>query len=341
MLRAEAGAGGPGWRRGRAGAPAAGRRRALAAAPRARAACSQPVDDAAELLSRVVDAHLAAPRDGGARRGAALDASSRVLDGIYDRLDGEIFFSKGGFVIPRGEKARIDASGGGASYGEVLPSGIDVLIRHLALDSSSVFVDLGAGRGTAVLQVALHSQVSRAVGLELSETRLEQAELALAALRAQGATLRPVEFQQADLSTCSLEEGTHFYLCSTAFGAAICRSIAERLAASPNFRALATSRALPTQPHLYKVCEVPCAYSYSASGRAYVYVKSPAAAPPGVLAAAWCADGACWLPSLDLGGTQLGLAADEPIGAPPARRFLQLRGRDAGSGGGGERGGEA
>lgn len=91
------------------------------------------------------------------------------------------------------------------------------------MDSSSVFVDLGCGRGRAVLQVAAHSPAGRVLGLELSDSRLEQAEMALDALQQQGVALRPVEFQQADLSNCSLTEGTHFYLCSTAFGAGICR----------------------------------------------------------------------------------------------------------------------
>lgn len=95
--------------------------------------------------------------------------------------------------------------------------------RYLAMDSDSVFVDLGCGRGRAVLQVAAHSPAGRVVGLELSASRLEQAEMALQQLQDQGVPLGPVEFKEADLSTCSLTDGTHFYLCSTAFGAGICR----------------------------------------------------------------------------------------------------------------------
>lgn len=93
----------------------------------------------------------------------------------------------------------------------------------MALDKESVFVDLGSGRGRAVLQVAMHTPVAKAVGLELSESRLEQAELALGVLQQQGHRMRPVEFKQADLSSCCFDEGSHFYLCSTAFSAAICR----------------------------------------------------------------------------------------------------------------------
>lgn len=97
-----------------------------------------------------------------------------------------------------------------------------------------MFVDLGSGRGRAVLQVAMHSPVAKAVGLELSDSRLEQAEMALAVLQQQGHLLRPVEFRQADLSSCELNEGTHFYLCSTAFGAGLCRyMLMEQLSVAP------------------------------------------------------------------------------------------------------------
>lgn len=262
-----------------------------------------------------------------------------------------------------------------------------------------MFVDLGCGRGRAVLQVALHSTVAKAVGLELSESRLEQAELAAGLLQRQGLALAPVEFRQEDLSSCSFDEGSHFYLCSTAFGASICRcarpnaqhahvrpcarahvcacmqllhaapgewrgcgglggvprassnlrrtrdacrSIAERLHAAPNFRALITSRQLPSQPYLYKAAELPCQFSFNADGRAYVYVRSVAAAPAALLGRLWCAGGACWLPAQALQQQQLGLAVDEPLDAAP-RPFVTLsqpalvqQGAPAGSDGGGE-----
>jgi hypothetical protein len=50
-------------------------------------------------------------------------------------------------------------------------------------------------------------------------------------LQQQGVPLRPVELRHADLSSCSLQEGTHFYLCSTAFGAGICRWAARLMQA--------------------------------------------------------------------------------------------------------------
>ncbi|KAF6265815.1 S-adenosyl-L-methionine-dependent methyltransferase [Scenedesmus sp. NREL 46B-D3] len=263
------------------------------------------------LLQLLLDQHLADLSGSSTPAVNSCLTSEQQLEEIYNVLDEEVFFSKGGYVIPKRERAKIDATGGDATYGEVQASGVDTLLRYLAMDSSSVFVDLGCGRGRAVLQVAMHSTVSKAVGIELSESRLEQAEAALEVLQQQGVALQPIELRHADLSSCSLQEGTHFYVCSTAFGAGICRSIAERLAASPNFQVLITSRQLPTQPYLYRVSEVPCSYTYGQNGRAFIYVKSLAAAPVATLSRVWCRGGVCWLPSSSQ--LQLGLSVDEPM----------------------------
>lgn len=102
----------------------------------------------------------------------------------------------------------------------------------------------------------------------------------------------------------------------------VCRSIAERLKASPNFQVLVTSRQLPTQPYLYKLAEVPCEFSYSKNGRAYIYVKSLQQAPAAVLARVWCKDGICCLPGISQ--QQLGIAVDELLSADDASRFVQV-----------------
>jgi hypothetical protein len=101
-----------------------------------------------------------------------------------------------------------------------------------------------------------------------------------------------------------------------------CRSIAERLKASENFQCLITSRQLPTQPFLYKLAEVPCQFSYSLDGRAYIYVKSLREAPAAVLAKVLCRDGMCWLPGM--GQMQLGIAVDELLSANDPGRFVQV-----------------
>jgi hypothetical protein len=94
------------------------------------------------------------------------------------------------------------------------------------------------------------------------------------------------------------------------------------LKASPYFQVLVTSRQLPSQPFLYKLAAVPCAFSYSMNGRAYIYVKSLQEAPAAVLARIWCWDGMCWLPGM--GHRQLGIAVDELLSADDPSRFVQV-----------------
>ena len=277
-----------------------------------------------KVLKRVTDTSSSSLILGSARSPATSCATTDpVLDRLYDNLDSSIFYSKGGFVIPKSERAAIDATGGSATYGETLADGVDQLIEFMCLDKNSSFYDLGCGRGRTVLQVALHTNVKEAVGIELSASRLEQAGIVLQQLHQEGYALRPVEFQHADLSTCDLTTGTHFYLCSTAFQAGICRSIAERLAASPNFQVLLTSRVLPTQPYLYKLGEVPCSYTYTGNGQCFVYVKNLMEAPVEILRKFLCKDGVCALPSMQ--PFQLGISLDEPVVAEAADMELRSR----------------
>jgi hypothetical protein len=115
-----------------------------------------------------------------------------------------------------------------------------------------------------------------------------------------GVPLRPTRFVSANLATCDLEAvagATHYFMCSTAFGAALCRSLAERLSRCPSLQVLVTSRPLPPQPYLLKVGQIDgVEYSWIANGLAHVYVKSWASAPPAVLARFLCRDGVCWAP---------------------------------------------
>lgn len=87
----------------------------------------QGVYSSQELLSAVLEQHLAEKTHIPAV--SSCTQSESLLNEIYEVLDEQIFFSKGGFVIPNVEKTRIEFTGGSASYGEVQAAGIDQLIR--------------------------------------------------------------------------------------------------------------------------------------------------------------------------------------------------------------------
>ncbi|GMF42326.1 unnamed protein product [Phytophthora fragariaefolia] len=60
---------------------------------------------------------------------------------------------------------------GGSSHlnvGEVLPSGVTVLLQELGdVDSSDVFLDIGSGLGNVIAQVVLATKMSMAIGVEM------------------------------------------------------------------------------------------------------------------------------------------------------------------------------
>lgn len=251
-----------------------------------------------------------------------------------------MFYSKRGYVVSPREQRAIDATGGSATYGELLPHGIHIL-RELLVGSSVVsstgaaaaaatFVDIGSGLGRVVLQLALETDdttLARLIGVELAGSRHEQAEWVLQALTTSLA--RRVEFVQADVTTGArgvLQAATHVFMCSTAFGASACRAVVDHLAASPNFRVLVTSRELPFQSHLIKLGEAgPCPMSWNDSGTLHVYVPRWVLEGGGGteklllphLAARFCSDGGMvWLPWGSGGRVMhphLPIAAQEPL----------------------------
>lgn len=139
-----------------------------------------------------------------------------------------------------------------------------------------------------------------------------------------GKPLAPLELRCEDLSDADLSFATHVYFCSTAYSAGLCRSIAKRLARSPNFNVLVTSRALPVQPYLTRVGELPLPYSFTLAGLGYVYVKAaafvgaatePAGQPPvDVLARFWSEGGVFYFPGA--GVPRLAVAVEDPLQVP-------------------------
>lgn len=55
-----------------------------------------------------------------------------------------------------------------------MPEGISAFLQHVPMPPCSTFVDLGSGLGRIVLQIACSCEVQRCIGVELSETRVEQ-----------------------------------------------------------------------------------------------------------------------------------------------------------------------
>ena len=128
---------------------------------------------------------------------------SIAIEEAFEGLD-DIFYADNGWRLPADEYKSIVMQGGFPTYGELLPSGVDKLVNLLGLDVSSTFYDLGAGTCRAMLQLAcMEPTLQKAVGIELSQTRLEYGALAHERLIEKGLRMCPVEMRAVEGSPIS------------------------------------------------------------------------------------------------------------------------------------------
>ena len=147
----------------------------------------------------------------------------QVIRQLYRDLDG--------FEIPGAEERAIRSSKGSPIYGEMMPAATEHLLRFLDLGEGDVFYDLGAGSGKVVLQAAMTAPLRKAVGVELSATRVGLARAALkAARRRRLLRARACAFRHEDFLHTYLADATVIYTCSTAFSFRFMAMLADRVA---------------------------------------------------------------------------------------------------------------
>jgi len=147
----------------------------------------------------------------------------QIMNRIYKDL--------GGFEIPREDELAVRKSKGSPVYGEINLQALNILLDYLKLKEKDIFFDLGSGVGKVIMQTALRTPVGRALGVELSSARFEEAIVALK----RATTFEPhitkrLKFINADLMTTDLSKATVIYTCSTAFSQAFMNKLTGRLA---------------------------------------------------------------------------------------------------------------
>jgi len=125
-----------------------------------------------------------------------------------------------------------------ATYGEIDPRGVQELLPRVGgIGSHDTFFDLGSGLGKVALQVFLAGKVGHVVGVELSATRHEGAQDAIAALHRRFPDLatslwkhgRRLEFRHDDILKANLSNATVIWMGSLAFPNGLMKHIADRV----------------------------------------------------------------------------------------------------------------
>jgi hypothetical protein len=134
------------------------------------------------------------------------------------------------YEIPKADERRVRASSGSPLYGEITPASVARLLDHLGVGEDDVLYDLGSGVGKMVIQAAMTVPLRGCVGVELSRTRHEAAEQALARARKEGLVVaRQCELRNEDLLEADLADATVVYSCSTGFSLRFMRKLTKKL----------------------------------------------------------------------------------------------------------------
>jgi hypothetical protein len=155
-----------------------------------------------------------------------------------------------GFKIPKDDEKEVRKSKGSPIYGEITHNSVDKLLNYLDLTSKDILYDLGSGVGKVVLHTALTTRVKKVCGIELSETRHNDAVLALEKAMAWAPHIyHRVEFKNDDLMKADLSSATVIYTCSTAFSLGFMKTLTDRLAKLSHKFRLVTLQDLPSERH--------------------------------------------------------------------------------------------
>lgn len=144
-------------------------------------------------------------------------------------------------------------------YGEMTAAGFATLATQLSLNNNDVFLDLGSGEGSLVIQAVKEFGVQHAMGIELSEERHDRA--VLAAGDSSTTPPSPTAGRSRTTFVCGdaagpdaakmLQSSTVVWFSNLLFGDELQQRIAENIARNGNnVRAVVSLKPFPVSPGL-------------------------------------------------------------------------------------------
>lgn len=187
---------------------------------------------------------------------------------VAEEVIKECYKDISGFGIDSQESMLISSKGGNATYGEIKFASLQSILNDLNLTKDDVFYDLGSGVGKVCMQVALMTP-ARAVGVELSKTRIKKAHEALRRLE-KHYKLRPrIEFREEDIVETNLKKAAVVFTCSTCFSEKLLTTIVEKCKKTAGTVRLISLKSLPGLSPV-KVYQLPM--TWIAQTNVYYYI---------------------------------------------------------------------
>jgi hypothetical protein len=168
----------------------------------------------------------------------SIDRTKKLLDEIYCDING--------FCISHHECNFICEQGGAPTYGEITFEALESLFKDLKVTKNDVFCDLGCGVGKACAQSLLTTPIRKSIGVELSKTRISDAERAKERLQKKR-KLGKKEFilREGNILDTNLDDVTIVYMASTCFSDELMKKVTGKLAENKNKLRVLTLKQLP------------------------------------------------------------------------------------------------
>ncbi len=155
-----------------------------------------------------------------------------------------------GFEIPQNDVKKVRSSKGSPVYGEITVTSTQKLFEKLKVTKQDVLYDLGSGVGKVILCAGLFTPIKKAVGVELSKFRYEDAMLALDRAKDFDHNVNDkCRFLNSNIMDIDLKPASLVYTCSTAFSVDFMRKLAARLADFTHDFRLVSLQSLPHEKH--------------------------------------------------------------------------------------------
>ena len=198
-----------------------------------------------------------------------LCAQERDARDLIERL----YKKRSGYSIGTQEEEFIKSAGSSPTYGEITYDGAQMLIDEFNLTKNDVFYDLGCGVGKFVVQVYLNTPVKKAVGIELSKTRVTNGGLVHRQLKRDGLIKknRKLVFVEKNILDANLADATAIFISSLCFSDDMMKRVTDKLTDLKQGLRIATSRKLAENPkfELVKVLQIPMSWSQSSQVHFY------------------------------------------------------------------------
>lgn len=192
------------------------------------------------------------------------DRTKKLLDEVYCDING--------FCISHNECNFIYEQGGAPTYGEITFDGLEALFKDLKVTKNDVFCDLGCGVGKACAQSLLTTPMRKSIGVELSKTRISDAQKAKQRLQKKR-RLGKKEFilREENILDADLNGVTVVYMASTCFSSELMKKVTDKLAGNKNKLRVLTLKQLPAHDKFVYVKTYNLPMTWASNTPVYLY----------------------------------------------------------------------